>query len=309
MAIANFEEFCRTYCDVAGIKMPDLAPNAHGMWTATLHTRGVEITLLHFRDRRPDTVFLIADFGAMPGHVGVPGWLTLLEANLLNAEADAPVYSREPRTGHVLLQKPMRLASAFPADIHMAIQNLVNAALQWRKDCFAANPDSASSMLLPDTPAPIRATEELALAREQFKSLHDGIRGLLGQPVDSTRKAQPDELMAFTVDVSGVTFVVAHAAWEQPGFAWVAVFLGEESRDPSAEMVATAMESNFTLMSMARVAKFSRARDTGELIVQFAIPLKQAQPEQFLAELERLAALALELESLAKPMATEISVS
>lgn len=297
MAIADFEQFCNSFCEMAGIPPCAFLPDSRGMWSAMVRMRGVEVTLMQYATRRPGTAFLIADFGPMPEHLGVEGWLTLMNANLMHSGADSLAYSRDPNTGHVLLQKPLRLAQAHATDAYEAVTALVDTALEWRQSHFLPNPDAAFSRFLPCDPVR-RASDEWSRASDDFAKFHEGLSRLLELDLQPIPPADPQQGRGFILRHSGVRFTVAHSAHENPDFAWLAIHLGPSSQSPTAEMVASAMEANFTLMAMAREAKFSRIGDTGELVLQFAFPLRGSSPEQFVVELGAFATLAREWERL-----------
>jgi hypothetical protein len=147
MAISGFEEFCRSFCELAGIRVPALAPDAEGLWAATVRMRGVSATLMHHEQHSPGSVCLVAELGAMPEHEALAGWQALMQANLCMTGHDGPVYSRHPTTGAALLQWACPLARATATGVVERVTALVDVVTQWRDGRFTADPDAACATI------------------------------------------------------------------------------------------------------------------------------------------------------------------
>jgi hypothetical protein len=290
MPIANFEQLCAGLCELAGIEMPPLARD-DGMWSATLCMRGVDVTLMQYEDRQPGAVFLIADFGPMPEELGVGGWLTLLDANLLHSGADSPSYGRNPETGHVLLQMPVRLDSATAGHVHEVITALVETALQWRHDSFGPDPEAAYARLLQGVPAMSMETDEWLDASRRFEDFYLAVSHILGRAVPEIPPPAIGQARVFREQYAGVGFTIVHATQDHPDFAWVVVHFGETSSSADRVLVTQLMDANFTMLAGAREAKFSRIKVTGELVLQYGLPLRAADARQFLSELAAMASM------------------
>ncbi len=135
MAIANFEQLCGAFCEMAGIETPTLAPDAHGSLAFTVRVRGVLVSALQVQGGS-DTAIVLAELGAMPESHGIDGWLTLLKMNMQLQAQDLPVFSRNPGNGEVVLQQALPLWRASPALVFERIEMLVDMAQQWREGCF-----------------------------------------------------------------------------------------------------------------------------------------------------------------------------
>lgn len=139
MAIANFDEFCRAFCELAAIPRPDLSPDPHGAFAFTVLMRGVSVTVLHVPSR-PDVAYVMAELGSVPEHSAMEAWRALLDANMLLRGKDAPVFSRNPQTGDVILQRAFPLGDATAVHVYEQVELLVAMARQWQQGNFLAEP-------------------------------------------------------------------------------------------------------------------------------------------------------------------------
>ncbi len=135
MAIANFEELCGAFCEMAGIEKPRLVRGGHGWSAFTVRMQDVLVTALQVQECT-DTFYLLAELGPMPEERAVDGWLTLLKFNMPMHVQELPVFSRNPATGEVVLHQPLRLWDASPTDLFERVELLVEMALVWRQTLF-----------------------------------------------------------------------------------------------------------------------------------------------------------------------------
>jgi hypothetical protein len=292
MAIADFQELCKGICEVAGMQPPALAPSEQGTWSATVHMRDVEITVLQFGARAPGTAFLIAEFGELPEDRALAGWLALMNANLHMAGENAPAYSRNPDTGKVLLHWACPYWSVTVVDVYQRIVAMVDLACKWREDYFLHDTTAGYTWTLrvsgPHTPA----TDESRSGRERFDALHLGICRELDMIEPRT---QVDEIThGFALQVKGLNVLITHSLENNPDAAVVVIRLDRSSSDSELDVITELMDANFVLMSVPQGARFSRERISGELLLQYAYLLVDASADDLLSHLDGLAELALE---------------
>jgi hypothetical protein len=292
MSIAHFEELCKGVCEVAGMQAPALAPTDRGTWSATVHMRGIEITVMQFSTRAPGTAFLIAEFGELPGDRALAGWLALMNANLHMAGENAPAFSRNPETGKVLLHWACPYWSITIIDVYQRMVAMVDLACQWREDYFLRDPTASYvwAARIP-SPGPV-VTEESRDARERFQQLHRGVFRELREPEPETPCA--DRVAGFALQVKGLDVFVTHSLESNPGSAVVVIRLDRPSSITGLDQITELMEANFALMSVPQGARFSREGNRGELLLQYAYLLAEANADELLSHLGGLVDLALE---------------
>jgi hypothetical protein len=297
MAIADFEELCKGVCEVGGAPAPELMPNERGTWSATVHLRGVEVTVMQFGTRAPGTAFLVAEFGELPQDHALAGWLALMNANLHMAAESAPAFSRDPETGKVLLQWACPLWAATVVDVYQRISEMVDLACRWHEDYFLGDASAAYSWALPAAESHA-FTDESRSACASFDALFQGVCTALGKP--EPPMAPSDGPRLFALDVDGVDAAVVHSPEENPASAIVVVRLGNTSGATQLQEITDLMEANFILMPEAHGARFSREGARGQLLLQYAFPLAGAQAEVLLSHAGAIAALAREWQDIAK---------
>jgi hypothetical protein len=132
MAIASFEEFCEEFCEIAGIEPPELAPDQWGTLAFSMQMRDIALTALQVPSR-PDMAYVMAELGPMPQDRAQEGWRTLMDTNKVLLGQDAPVFSRNPETGEVVLQQSLPLARSTVAELFARIEGLTEMACQWQQ--------------------------------------------------------------------------------------------------------------------------------------------------------------------------------
>jgi hypothetical protein len=292
MAIADLEQLCKGVCDIAGMRMPVLQPSDKGIWSVTVHLRGIEVTVMQFATRAPRKAFLIADLGAPPEQIALAAWRTLMDANRHMAGEQAPAFSRNFESGNALLHWACPYWDTTVIDVYQRIEALVDLACRWRRDGLLGDRSAAHSWVRKLSNLPSAATEEARSASFIFGELYRNVCAALKGPVP---EVAPDHgSHAFTLQVHGFDIVAAHSLQQEPGCAIVVLRLDTPPATTELQEMQALMDANFTLMSVEQGARFSRESKTGTLLLQYAHRLKTACPDEFLSQLEGLTRLAAE---------------
>lgn len=291
MTIASFEELCNGFCSLAGMREVTFAPTDSGSLAATIHLRGIPVSVLQFVHDRPDAAFLVAEFGTMPQDRALEGWLGLMGANLAVVGEDTPVFSRNPQTGEVLLQWACTLSDLTVVDVYQRVSKMVELALQWRHDGFLSGPAEqvAATALANAFPK-----QECVLPEEgavRFEALCQAVCESLGEP--GRRPVIEGSVRVLALAADGVEASVMHSPLH-PGCTLVLIHLGMSSHAPPLGDVIDIMNANFVLMSQPQGATFSRDASTGELFLQYSYPLAGASAQGLLQQVQAIAAFARE---------------
>jgi hypothetical protein len=289
VAVANFEELCKGIAAIEGLKPPVLTPGESGTWAFTVHMRGVDVTVLQFSERCLETAFLVAEFGAIPSDVAEQGWLALMHTNLLMAAENAPVFSRNPRNGDVLLQCACPLEEVTVTDVYQRISDMVDLAVQWRQDMLFGEPRSltwprSTSNFQSLPPKPPYA------ASKAFGALYLDVCEALEHP--QTELPMDEGVRGFPLKVGGANVFVLHLSCRIPDCIFALVTLGGRSLAPKLTDLLSLMEANFTLLSQQRSTVFGRDAVSGKLFLQCAYPLAGLTARRLLDQVEALTRLA-----------------
>jgi hypothetical protein len=135
MAVANFEELCAGFCEIAGLDAPQLKSDQRGL--VAFHTvfRGVTVDVMHWPDLCGDKAFVLFDFGPIPGHVEVKRLRALLRANFLPFQQTPGIYGCNPATGDVMLQYALPLFETTAHNLLELVEDGVERASRWRERC------------------------------------------------------------------------------------------------------------------------------------------------------------------------------
>jgi hypothetical protein len=288
LATFEFEALCDAFCDVAGIQPRSIVRSEDGGHSITVRLRDVAVTLLQLDNKRPDTVFLIAELGVMPEHRALAGWLSLLNTNLWLVGQNAPAFCRNPETGQVLLQWACPLDSVTATDAYQQICAMADLACQWRQDYLM---DEARAAALRRAESSLRSrvpSSQSASARFEFEALYRDLCDL-GHPAASV--PGNEDLLAFPVKIPGVDVMVIHSPMQYPDCALVLVQFGALSTSELSD-VTHFMDANLGLMAECHGATWSREATSGALILQYAFPLACASAQRLLEQLAALARLA-----------------
>jgi hypothetical protein len=135
MAVANFEELCAGFCEIAGLKAPRLEPDSRGLLAFHVTLRGVTIDVMHQPARSASRFFVIFHLGrlAEKGLREAARLKTLLKANFLPDQQSLGVYGCNPGTGDILLQQDCSLLDASPHGLLELIEAGTALASQWQQ--------------------------------------------------------------------------------------------------------------------------------------------------------------------------------
>jgi hypothetical protein len=149
MAIANFEQLCAGFCEVVAVPPPALRTDNLGLTAFHVILRGETVNLVHRPKASADHVFVLFELGPLPDDATDPlGQITaLLDANFALLQLNAPMFSRNPQTGDVLLQYIYPLFEATPAGLYELIDLGIESVESLRASFHARIPDD------PDRPA------------------------------------------------------------------------------------------------------------------------------------------------------------
>ncbi len=306
MAIANFEEFCRCFCELAGFAGVALPPDTNGSQSFSVRLRGVEVSAVALR-HTPDHVFMVAELGAPgPGEADAC-WLALLEANSAVPGVGGARFSRSPRTGEAVIQWACLLPDVTPVDVYRGISRMVDVALRWRHDrtvdADALEPEQGAW-----PPSGLVAVREAhaAQAARRFHALYSGLCDTRGEPVDPPPEGAA--ACSVTLHVSGVDVVMAHLPRMRPDVALIGIPFGDLSPVAPHAHAAALLDANFVLATQPHGAAFCRDCVSGDVLLRYAYPLVGGSGAQCLAHMESLAAFVQRWNVTAMPPAEAVSL-
>ena len=148
MAVANFEELTKGFCEIAQVPVPVLEPDISGMVAFHVQLMEVTINVICMPDVCQDHAFILVEFGSVPEDKEQDTLCVLMEANFLLLQARSPTFSLNPATGDVVLQYAYPFFDATPDGLFQAVKNIADVAIEWRENFFLNDlPDE------PDLPA------------------------------------------------------------------------------------------------------------------------------------------------------------
>lgn len=127
-----FERLCAEFCAATNTPPPDLSPTLQGSQGFETRLHDTPITILRVHDAATENVHALMEFGLPAKPDEAATWQALLDANFAMVSRFALCFSRDPQSGHVMLQ--------FQAPLHaltglMLLQNcehLAKLAAGWR---------------------------------------------------------------------------------------------------------------------------------------------------------------------------------
>jgi len=309
MPLADFEQLCLGFCELAGLQPPALVPDMYGSVAFSARMRGVPITVLELEQTRGQLAFLVACMGPLSpaGADASAEGLRLMDANSPLPVVDAPRFSRNPRTGEAMMQWPCRLQSVSSADVYRRVMLMTDVALGWQRDRSlgpwgAASPPISRADAGPssfDGFGPPTGYDHAAELRdtERFHALYEEISAALEQPPEPAPLSSGAR--SFELHIDGVNAVVAHLPSRRPGMALVGVPFGVLPQASPQACVAAMLDANFVLATQPHGAAFCRDAATGDLLLRYAYPLVGARGRHCLTQLSHLVAFVHEWTSLA----------
>jgi hypothetical protein len=136
MAIATFDDFCDSICDLIGVAAPTLEPDASGLVGFTVTHHETAISFLKADRGDEPGILMMVDFGAPPADKAPAVMLSLLDANFLMMGVGAPSFGRNPATGEISLQQSFLLSQVDVRNIYQGIANAADTVATWRKTNF-----------------------------------------------------------------------------------------------------------------------------------------------------------------------------
>ena len=140
MAISSFDELCAGFCELAKVPAPRLVADDRGLVAFHVTLRGSVIDLAYRPTVCPDHFFVLFNFGPH-GEQNLARLKGLLEANFVLLQANAPVFSRNPATGDIVLQHACPLFEATPSDLWGLITREIERSARWHQDACVRNED------------------------------------------------------------------------------------------------------------------------------------------------------------------------
>ncbi len=293
MPISSFHVLSSGFCDLAGVGAPALQPDAHGALAFSVRLRGVDLTLVELIHSSNSAFALVAELGNMPEQQARAGWLALLDANFTSAAGVAPCYSCNPQTGTVVLQWTAALQDVAYTDVYQWACKMADAALLWRAGYFldlqVRQPDPQAFSLLED--ASRHAEPAAAQWQEKFNAMYRGLCEAVGQPAQQVTAAVPTRTLSMRVADMDVAMI--HSSVFKPEVVFVGVLMNSLPEVKPLHLEAL-LRANFAFAANPHSAKFCRNPFTGDLLLQYAYPLADANGADCLARLVSMVALAHE---------------
>lgn len=135
MAVGSFEGLCAGFCEIVSVSPPALCEDAQGLVAFNVVWRGVTVNLVHCPQTSPDHIFAVFELGPLEpiGSRSLDDMQALLEANFVLLRVHAPAFSRNPATGHAVLQYVYSLFDATPQGLYQLIEEGVDWVSQWQE--------------------------------------------------------------------------------------------------------------------------------------------------------------------------------
>lgn len=133
MALA-FKNLCADFCELAGLPPSEPDGEAGGASLA-IEFDEVPLTIAQTEASAQDLV-LVARLGTPQPDAELPVSRMVLEANYYLLGHDAPVFSRHPESGEILLQYVLALADCTPASLYGVAAQAAQLARRWRSGAF-----------------------------------------------------------------------------------------------------------------------------------------------------------------------------
>ena len=111
--------------------------------TLAIAIDGVPLMLTYYEPVKSDRAFVFVNYGVIPPELELAALRRLLEVNFMLYQGNAPAFTREPESGHVMLLSEIPLDSATPVTVLSYLRALSYQALEWRKGFFI--PDSVAT--------------------------------------------------------------------------------------------------------------------------------------------------------------------
>lgn len=148
MAVANFDELCAGFCEIAGVRAPVLQPDASGLAAFHFKFRGVTVDVMHWPHRCAHSAYIAFAFGALPpGDADRASHMELLlMANFVSFWQPQGTFACNPATSNMVLQYTYSLADATAHALFELVEHGTALALEWR--------DSAREGALPAEASP-----------------------------------------------------------------------------------------------------------------------------------------------------------
>ena len=304
MSIANFDECCKYFCELAGFAAAAPRTGASGAQSFSIRLRGIEVTALAL-PHAPESVFLAAELGA--ADAGDEGcWVVLLEANSAVPGAGGARFSRNPRTGDAVIQWTCRLPDVTPVDVYRSVSRMVDVASRWRYD-RSVDADALEPPQGPPSCGGIAASEARATeAARRFHALYSGLCEARGEPADPPAGAAA--ACSVTLRISGVDVVMAHLPRMRPHVALIGIPFGDLSSAAPQAHAAALLDANFVLATQPHGAAFCRDCVSGDVLLRYAYPLDGGSGAQCLAHMESVAAFVQRWSVTSMPPADAVSL-
>lgn len=135
MAVANFEEMCKGLCEVAGIAVPDLAPDEYGGVAIEVELHDVKVIVSHGPHTGPDRALAMAIFGQLPAGRELDACRTLLDINS-QVLGLGFAFGRNPANGEIVLKQSYPFDQATAVDLYQRIVKMVEGVNGWRQHHF-----------------------------------------------------------------------------------------------------------------------------------------------------------------------------
>lgn len=297
MSVANFEALSTGLCELAGIGVPVLTPDANDSLAFAMRLQGFVVSALELaRDRGRRAVFMV-QLDAPPEADALRCWSLLLQANAFLPGEDAPHFSRHPETGGVILQWCCRFDTTAVVEAYQQVMLLVEIAKQWRSSLQSGLANVQQPEKVGAAPDHAAGQVEAPCLEASFATLYDEVCKSLHSP--------PAELVphsgvyGFTINYAQTEATVVHAPLIAQDAAIVTIPMDPVWNPASLATVTSLMEANFALMMRRDGAVFCMDINGTGLQLQYAFTLADAKAAQLLAQIGHVVEIIREWERVA----------
>ena len=142
MAVETFDHLKEGIAAQLGVSLGDL-DRASRAATTSMDVDGITVVIDHTSmvltyasDVRTDRAFIICDFGALPADREAAALRRLMEMNFMFYRGNAPAFTCDPASGHVLFCCEILFHAVTPSQVLDVMKSMAAQSQAWRQHYF-----------------------------------------------------------------------------------------------------------------------------------------------------------------------------